>query len=152
MTRNGLRSFAAGLLLATAVLSYFYFQNIKAGATPAASNSPTEERTQLTETDVKSFADKNNLVILSEKEFEKLNEQANQQADKNVVYQLQLDVPKGTSSQEVTSKLFNAKIISDKDEFRDYLHKNKLETAVKSGSYTLNSEMSIKEIVDIITK
>jgi len=76
----------------------------------------------------------------------------NEEKPAQTVYQLQLEIAPGTSSQEVADRLLKAKVIESKEDFMNYLKAQKLETAVKSGTYQLNSNMTIEEIASIVTK
>ncbi len=158
MTKNGLRGFAGGLIVATIVLSFFYYQSDKA------------VDAETTKSDVESFANENNLIILTEEEYNNVTEQnKNEEKPKEVEekkakedkqeepkeeekVEATLEISPGMSTAGAADKLQELKIIKNKKDFTDYIKKHKLEGSVKSGSYKLNSEMTIKEIATIVTK
>ena len=63
-----------------------------------------------------------------------------------------LTIETGMTPSEVSAHLENTQIIDNKNDLEDYLIENKLTSRVQVGKYELSSEMSIQQIVDIITK
>lgn len=156
MTKNGLRGFAAGLIIATFILSYvYYFQSDK---TDASQNDV------ITEADIENYALENDLVVLTEEEFKNLNEKEEPKEEKKEdkkkeepkeeekVINVNFEITPGMSTDDVASKLQKSKLISKKSDFTNYIKKNKLESGIKAESYKLNSEMTVEEIAKIVTK
>lgn len=165
MTKQGLRGFAGGLIVATLLLSYVYFFHSDQTSTPT-----------ITEADIESYAEKNSLVILSKDEYNNLtkqkdtaaktakeeenkndNKQAKNNEDKNKEKQekpiaVNFEIKPGMSTAAVGEELQKLKLISNKSEFTNYIKKHKLESSVKAGSYKLNSDMTVEEIAAILTK
>lgn len=161
MTKNGLRGFAGGLIVATFILSYvYYFQVDKTDANENGQN--------ITKEDVENYALENNLIILTEEEFNQTNdanetdtEPANKdenekkeepKEEQKQVVNVNFEITPGMSSEAVGSKLQDLKVISNKNDFTNYIKNQKLEASVKAGTFKLNSEMTVEEIVAILTK
>lgn len=160
MTKNELRGFAGGLILATLILSYVYFFH--------TDNQEAAAPVEISETDVNDYALENNLVILTEEEYQQLNgeanaaeeqkesnqEEASNDEEKEVeeIINANLEITPGMSTQEVAQKLQELNLISNHSEFTNYIREQDLESAVKAGTFNLNSEMTIEEIVKIVTR
>lgn len=171
MTKQGLRGFAGGLIVATLLLSYVYFYHSDKSGT----------RT-ITETDIETYAEKNDLVFITKEEYNhltkqndtkskpkeeekdkakdinqtqtaenKANEEENQQPQKKPIT-VKLEIKPGMSTSEVGAELQRLKLVSNKSEFTNYIKKQKLESSVKAGSYKLNSDMTVEEIAAVLTK
>ena len=63
-----------------------------------------------------------------------------------------LMIETGMTPSEVSTHLENTQIIDNKNDLENYLIENNLTSRVQVGKYELSSEMSIQQIVDIITK
>ena len=57
-----------------------------------------------------------------------------------------------SSSSDIADILYSSDIIMSKEEFLDYIRKNNLENSLKSGTFSLNKSMTIKDIVNTIKK
>lgn len=62
-----------------------------------------------------------------------------------------ITIEAGMTSSEVGTLLENIQVIESKSEFEDYLEENKLSSKIQVGKYELNSDMSIQQIVEILT-
>ncbi|MGP1599143.1 hypothetical protein [Peptoanaerobacter stomatis] len=60
-------------------------------------------------------------------------------------------IPANSTSTQIVDILYDNKLITSKDEITIYLKENHLETKLKSGTFTINSTMSVEEIVDTIS-
>lgn len=60
-------------------------------------------------------------------------------------------IPANSTSTQIVDILYDNKLITSKDEINIYLKENNLETKLKSGTFTINSTMSVEEIVDTIS-
>ena len=60
-------------------------------------------------------------------------------------------IPANSTSTQIVDILYDNKLITSKDEITIYLKENHLETKLKSGTFTINSTMSVEEIVDAIS-
>lgn len=175
MTKQGLRGFAGGLIVATLLLSYVYFYHSDKAST-----------TKITEADIENYAEKNNLVFITKEEYNNLTKQKDTKSklenpkekdkakdknqnqtkpsenkanneSKNTENQqkpvtVQLEIKPGMSTSEVGEELQRLKLISNKSEFTNYIKKRKLESSVKAGSFKLNSDMTVEEIAAVLTK
>jgi len=178
MTKQGLRGFAGGLIVATLLLSYVYFYHSDKTGAP-----------KITAADIENYAEKNNLVFITKEEYNNLTKQQkdtkskqenpkqekdnkpknsnqtqtsenkandeknkeNQPKQKKPVT-VQLEIKPGMSTSEVGEELQRLKLVSNKSEFTNYIKKQKLESSVKAGSYKLSSDMTVEEIASVLTK
>lgn len=163
MTKSGLQAFAAGMILATSVLAgTFYFS-------PDDKAEASKEGTEVTESDAKSYLEKNKLVSLDRKEYEELlasKEEALNQAEeaKNAnPAEVQVQAPKkegaykltiqdGMSSADVSNRLEQDGLISSAKDFNDYVIDAGYHTKVRAGDFELNYNMGFKEIVGVLTR
>ena len=60
-------------------------------------------------------------------------------------------LPEGTSTIDVSRILVESKVISDPEEFINYLRTNNLEDSIKNGDFTISKEATLEEVVNIIT-
>lgn len=60
-------------------------------------------------------------------------------------------IPANSTSTQIVDILYDNELITSKDEINIYLKENHLETKLKSGTFTINSTMSVEEIVDTIS-
>ena len=60
-------------------------------------------------------------------------------------------LPEGTSTIDTSRILVEAKVISDPEEFINYLRTNNLEDSVQNGEFTISKEATLEEVVNIIT-
>lgn len=60
-------------------------------------------------------------------------------------------VHEGQPSSVVIENLYTTGLIEDTEAFQAYLEESELENSIQYGSYELSSDMSIVEIIDIIT-
>ena len=159
MTKSGLRGFAFGLLIACAVIAYYYYQV----------SPPHEEKAkaaQLNEANVTSYLDKHQMVAISQAKFDEWHKQAQTSADAGAkdsskkdssktdqteIYSTVLNIQSGMTTKNIADKLLASHIIKDKDPFYNFMNKNKLEKYVQLGKYKVTSKMSIAEIAKMIT-
>jgi hypothetical protein len=169
---NSLRGIATGILIATIILGLTFL--VGGYSNNTSQGEETEERV-LTADEVKNYAKANNLVIISQDQYdqfmntegkqdnqeetspgedEKPKEEENTEEAKkpeDKVVEFNLVIKSGMSTQEVADNLKNEKIIKDSKELIDYLEKNKLAGAVKAGDHKVTNKMSIAEIAKEIT-
>ncbi|MGO4887175.1 hypothetical protein ACJ2A9_05400 [Anaerobacillus sp. MEB173] len=161
MSKVGLRGFAGGLFVATSVMAYMYYfhsDDVETVSETEAVHSPeaTDDLNDL----LSNYLEEQHLVAITEEEYNTLlqsiqeqetnaaNDEANQ---KEIIYQVFLNISPGMSSGQVASYLEKAQIIESRSDFQRYLEKNKLTQAIKPGDYTFTSDMSFSEIADRIT-
>ena len=81
---------------------------------------------------------------------EKTTEEETTKSDKPVKSYV-LTVTSRTISRDVARKLEDAGIIDDAEEFNDYLCENDYASNIQNGKFTVKSNMTYKEIAEIIT-
>ncbi len=161
MTRSGLRGFAFGILIACAVIAYYYFQVAPQQKEKTAKAAP------LTEENVTAYLDNHKMVAISQSKFDEWHKDAQKAADANSkntsskdksktdqakVYSTVLNIQSGMTTKNIADKLLADHIIKDKTPFYHYMDTNKLEKYVQLGKYKITSKMSIPEIAKTITK
>jgi hypothetical protein len=153
MDRITIRTFAIGMLLATAVIGSIYYYSKPA---------------KLTETDIHSYLQEKGLIAISTKEYKQLKEakqqlqsnSANKQvklAQKNIdkpetIYSYQLVIDKGKTASEIAKELEGAQVINDAVTFIKYLRDHGLTRKIRGGTYQVNSNMNHEELSKMITK
>ncbi|MFC4618001.1 endolytic transglycosylase MltG [Camelliibacillus cellulosilyticus] len=168
MTKHGMRGFAAGIIVTTAVVGLFYFQFMPSGEAKTASS-------KVTESSVAKYLEKHNQIAVDKTTYDRLqaadtqiNQQNNNQPadkssdkasdqnkksdDKKQVQKVKVAVKEGMTTSDVADDLQKKHIIKDKQALIDYVIKNKLEPYLQLGTYTISSDMSIADIAKAITK
>lgn len=162
MTKRGMRGFAFGVLLSCAVIAYFFYQIYQP--------SVQIKKQTLSETSVDGYLNDHQLVAVNQDQFNKW--QASQQKEKDAtktkkdqaaekqkasdkakkdVYTTVLNISSGMTTKDVADQLLDNHIIKDKDPFYKYLNQHHLEEYMQIGKFKLSSDMSIPEILKIIT-
>lgn len=103
----------------------------------------TEEKT----TEEKTTEEKTTKETTTE---EKTTEEETTKSDKPVKSYV-LTVTSKTISRDVARKLESAGIIDDAEAFNDYLCENEYASNIQNGKFTIKSNMTYKEIAEIIT-
>ncbi|WP_280768452.1 hypothetical protein [Salipaludibacillus daqingensis] len=67
------------------------------------------------------------------------------------IYQSILSIEQGMTSKDISSKLLELKVIDNTDLFEQKLSERGLEDRIQIGQYTLHSEMSLEDIITLIT-
>jgi len=154
MTAKGMRSFAAGLIVSAGVLAAVYY------------SGPTEETKaqapkSLTEEEMKTTLASSGYVILTEEE---LNEQiaavekkepkqdAAMEQKEKVVYRTIINVATGMTSIDVGNALVQGKIIDNARTFFNEVEKRGLSSELRPGTFELDSNMTMDEVIAIIFK
>ncbi|MFC7784880.1 hypothetical protein ACFQWC_10240 [Rossellomorea sp. GCM10028870] len=162
VTPNSLRSFAAGLLIATTVIgSVYMFGPTEAESTGKAETVKTEK---LTEEEMVKQLTSNGFVIHTENEWNKqlaaMNEKQEEEKedikerknDDSVVYRTMLTVSTGMTSIDVGNALENANIIKSGLDFYKEVEKRGLENDLRPGTFEVESGMTTDEIISTIFK
>lgn len=175
MTKHGMRGFASGVIVATAIVGLFYFQvEPKTEATTAGN--------QLTEKTVQNYLNSNGEIAVDKKMFDKWQSSEKQNADASktkdsskktedqaskddkaktdssttkkeapTVYKATVQVKEGMTTSDVAAALVSQHVIKDKYDLINYVVNNKLEPYLQLGTYTLSSDMTIAQIAAKIT-
>ncbi|MGF2615209.1 endolytic transglycosylase MltG [Rossellomorea vietnamensis] len=165
MMTNTLRSFAAGLLIATSTIGAVYLFG-PSTAESTEKTAGTVEKKVLSEDEMikklvsggfvvhteeewnKQLAEASNNKVAEEKQVDK----ENQTTEEKVVYRAILSVSMGMTSIDVGNALEKAKIIDDGLEFYKEVEKRGLENELKPGTFEFESGMSMEEIISTIFK
>lgn len=168
MKAKTIRSFAAGLMLASGVCGVVYF----IGPSKVVSTQTTEN-VQPTKDEMKESLTSDGFIVMTEEEWiEELaavqaakNEEAEQAKDKNeekqeqpgevkevIIYRTVLNVASGMTSIDVGNALVKGKIIDNAKAFFDEVEKRGLANELRPGTFELDSEMSMDEVMNTIFK
>ena len=112
----------------------------------------TKENTSDVETEEKSTDETSTEESTTEEKTteETTTEEETTKSDKPVKSYV-LTVTSKTISRDVARKLEDAGIIDDAEEFNDYLCENDYASNIQNGKFTVKSNMTYKEIAEIIT-
>ncbi|RBP00139.1 endolytic transglycosylase MltG [Rossellomorea aquimaris] len=162
VTPNSLRSFAAGLLIATTSIGAVYmFGPSEAESTAKVETFKTEK---LSEEEMVKQLTSNGFVIHTEAEWnkqltamnenqeEKAEDKKEEKTDDKVVYKTILTVSTGMTSIDVGNALENANIIKDGLDFYKEVEKRGLENDLRPGTFEVESGMTTDEIISTIFK
>ena len=152
-----IRSFAAGLLLATVVSGSVYFlsSNDSSNENKQEKLSTEEMKNLLTEEGYKVLTE----VELAEQlaaaqiEAEESKEQATtENTPEKVVYRTMITVTSGMTSIDVGNALVNAKIIANRQEFVNLVEQKGLVQELRPGTFEVQSDMTLDQIIATIYK
>ncbi|WP_404332512.1 hypothetical protein [Mesobacillus maritimus] len=171
MKAKNMRSFAAGILLASGVCGVVYFfGSSKVVSTQSAESA---EQDPPTEDEMKEMLTSDGYVVMTEEEWlEELTaveaaktEEAEQSTDKKeekqdqtgevkevIIYRTVLNVASGMTSIDVGNALVKGKIIDNAKAFFDEVEKRGLANDLRPGTFELDSEMSMDEVMNTIFK
>lgn len=134
ISKNTIRGFAAGVIVATGVLSLTYYGT--------ASNAPEAK------------ADSTSDAAASPTAIKKIDMPEPQSGTSapmaKPTYNMTLVIGKGMSPEEAAAKLEENKIIENKKYLVKYLNDMSWMGSVRSGTYEVNSDMTIKEIAALL--
>ncbi|MGM0841241.1 MAG: hypothetical protein ACQEWE_10960 [Bacillota bacterium] len=160
VTPNSLRSFAAGLLIATTSIGAVYmFGPSEAESTAKVETVKTEK---LSEEEMVKQLTSNGFVIHTEAEWnkqlsamnakqeEKAEDKKAEKTDDKVVYKTILTVSTGMTSIDVGNALENANIIKSGLDFYKEVEKRGLENDLRPGTFEVESGMTTDEIISTI--
>ncbi|MGM0826689.1 MAG: hypothetical protein ACQEWF_05035 [Bacillota bacterium] len=160
VTPNSLRSFAAGLLIATTSIGAVYmFGPSEAKSTEKVETVKTENLTE--EEMVKQLTSKGfvihteaewnkQLSAMTEKQEEKVEDKKEEKTDDKVVYRTILTVSTGMTSIDVGNALENANIIKSGLDFYKEVEKRGLENDLRPGTFEVESGMTTDELISTI--
>jgi len=156
-----LRTYAFGLLTATAIIGIYYFF--------IEDHSPEVVNLAMTETDMISelessgyfiYQTEPNIIDQSENNKAKQEPTEDEDVNSNTADQdtdetndnldFTLTIEPGMSISQIANYLSIANIIDSEAELIDYLVENDYATNIQVGQFNLNQEMSLEEVVEII--
>ena len=155
MKANLINSFAAGLLISAGVSGIVYFSQ----STPKEKTDQVTAKS-LTEEEMKTSLSNAGYVILTEKEAEAKDQQNQKeqtdpsvkQDNEKVLYRTVINVASGMTSIEVGNALVQGEIIDNAMIFFNEVEKRGLANDLKPGTFKLDSNMSLDEVVNTIFK
>lgn len=161
MKKQGLRSFAIGMLLTASIMGSYYFYQ----------ESKSQEQSSLNVPDATTYLREEGFIVLSDSEYndiQKTIEQSKQEQAKSDIeanekkqeeskeeqetYSYTLKVKSGMSISRIAELLYENKIIKDQKELEIFLIDNGYHTKIQVGSFRLTSEMTNKKIAEKLTK
>ena len=114
----------------------------------------TEEQTTNQVSSEEKSSEENTTKEETTQETTKKEETTEETTTKNSTPQktYELTVTSRTTSIDVSNKLESAGIIDDADKFNDYLCDNGYSSRIQNGTFTVNSNMSYKELAEFIIR
>lgn len=173
---NTMRSFAAGIILATSILGVVYFSgpNETKGQNDAPDQKEVKTVEKLSTSEMKSQLTAEGYVIHTKAEWdkqvaavktaEKKLKEANKKIEENnsqpqtevpaekVEYRMILSVSQGMTGSDVGQALVQGKIIGNALEFSNLVESKGLANALRPGVYEIKSGMTMDEIISTIFK
>ncbi|PYZ94296.1 hypothetical protein CR194_01825 [Salipaludibacillus keqinensis] len=159
--KDSFRGAAAGLFLAGTVLAATYYMQpeVLSYDETAVLEEQSEttlskgEYEQLEQLEVENEALRKQLegVEDSSQENDDSEEPETNTEESDPVYFSILSIEPGMTSQDISEKLVRLNIIHDSESLAQELAAQGVEDRIQLGEYTLNSDMSVEEIVTIIT-
>lgn len=178
MSKDSLRGFAGGLIIAAALFAVFYYQVFHIPNKTAAAS--------INQSSVNKYLSNNKQVAVNKNDYaamkdaiKQANAKANSQSSNNKtssdtkksnttgstpqsssknsssnskVYQADITIKSGMSSAEVSSQLKNKNIIKDDNNFNNYLESHQLMRYVQIGTFHVSSDMSFAQLANVITR
>lgn len=149
MNHKIVSSFAAGILFATSVASFVYF--ISPTDKSVVKKVSKVQEVKPSEKEMISDLKDSGYVILTKDELDKkvtltTVENANRDEEK-VIYRTILTVSPGMTSIDVGNALVSANIIENAMDFFYEVEKRGLSSGLKPGSFEVDSQMSLDEIM-----
>lgn len=156
MTKNTIRAFALGIILAVALLQFTVLKQESDISLHDAKEKLTEEGfvilTNEEFTNLEAVAEEKELVE-EEKTKPNVNEEEKLEespAEETAAFTLVIE--ENMSTKKIANILAGEKIIDDATEFEQFLIDHDYHTKVQIGNFELNSDMDYEEISKIITK
>lgn len=155
MNKKSLRGLATGILLTTII---FVFQT---DTQKPVENTLLEETELAIDDLVKDYLELEQLIAIPLDEYEMLQFKVSEAAEKHnnepqdretvIIREIHFTVEPGMSSGEVAILLEKAGIITDSNQLQQHIINADLEGKIKSGEYIFTNQMSLEEIVDILS-
>lgn len=155
MDRKLLRGLAIGFFLSGLILLFFPQEQPKK-VNVENNHQPNEELVSQVETLQKQNKDltkENSQLQEQVKEKNETIDQSDEQTEGNYeIVSYQLTIESGMDSKQISQRLANEQIILHSDDLNDWLTIQNLHRSIQVGTYDLRSDLSIKEIAEMITK
>jgi hypothetical protein len=127
------------------------FQNKETNTSQTEKSIEQTSIPQNINTEDKSGDTQNLQVNPNNENKENSNNEITKTVQSNNNFTVTIVIPANSTSTQIVDILYDNKLITSKDEINIYLKENNLETKLKSGTFTINSTMSVEEIVDAIS-
>lgn len=146
-----IRSFAAGLLLATVVSGSVYFlsSNDYSNRNNKGDLSTEEMKTILTEDGYKVLTEVELAEQLAAAQIE-AEESQEQAATEKVVYRTMITVTSGMTSIDVGDALVSAKVIESRQQFVDLVEQKGIVQELRPGTFEVQSDMTLDQVIATI--
>ncbi|MEZ0116300.1 UNVERIFIED_ORG: mannitol-specific phosphotransferase system IIBC component [Heyndrickxia coagulans] len=153
---NKLSSFAAGILLATAVTGAVYFSETGKAADNTVKKTNTAETAKLSNSQMKDKLEHAGYVVQTKAAYDKDLADAKSSAEKSVktktVNRVVFQVTDGMTSIDVGRLLEKANIVDDAFKFSKDVEKKGIENHLRPGTYVVDSTMSYDKVISTIFK
>lgn len=149
-----MRSFAGGLIVAAGVCGAVYFFGPGETTSSQTANQPSVA-------EMKSLLTSEGYIIHTEEEWNEqvaaINEkevtataETKEETQEKIVYRTIITVSKGMTSIDVGKVLQKTKIIESGSDFSKEVEKRKLESELRPGTYKVESDMTMDEVIKAI--
>lgn len=158
MNRVILQAFSAGIIFSTAIIGGYYYSNHlndKKEVTIAEAKKMLESQGYFITKSKKEHpmaAKTNQATVISKQTGNNKASNTKETLNKKETISYILKIKNKMTSEDITKELANAKIIDDATAFQNYMNKNGLAVRIQIGEYIVRSDMSYKELGDLITK
>lgn len=175
MNKHRLRAFSFGIIVTVSIIGIFiYFFNEPSKGETSHDQTEVQSPENVSLAEAKEIVKNNDFIIITKTEFANFNEaikqlekteQKLQRAEQKLkmadnsedeaeakVINYTLQVKSGMTSSVIATTLQENQIITNAEDFIDYLAINGYSKAIQLGSYELTNEMSHEEIAQLITK
>ncbi|SHF85385.1 hypothetical protein SAMN02745208_02789 [Heyndrickxia coagulans DSM 1 = ATCC 7050] len=153
---NKLSSFAAGILLATAVTGAVYFSGTGKAADNTVKKTNTAETAKLSNSQMKDKLEQAGYVVQTKAAYDKDLADAKSSAEKSAntktVNRVVFQVTDGMTSIDVGRLLEKANIVDDAFKFSKDVEKKGIENHLRPGTYVVDSTMSYDKVISTIFK
>ncbi|SER21232.1 endolytic transglycosylase MltG [Piscibacillus halophilus] len=154
--RSIIQSFSIGLLTATLIIGYIYWQVDATSNEELAGSEIT-----ITDDDVTQHLEEQGLIAVKNDDYEnlirekqqletkldELNNETDQSGDSKV-----LNIESGMTLGDIASELDRLNIIDDVQSFSQYMEEQGYSREIQLGEYEINTDMSYEEIASLITR
>lgn len=155
MDRKLLRGLAIGFFLSGFILLFLPQEQPKK-VNVENNHQPNEELVSQVETLQKQNEDLINKNSQLQEQVKQKDETIAESDEKtetnNEIVTYQLTIEPGMDSKQISQRLANEKIILHSDDLNDWMTVQNLHRSIQVGTYELRSDLSIKEIAEMITK
>ncbi|MGR3765030.1 hypothetical protein [Rossellomorea sp. NS-SX7] len=149
MNKQTTRAFSAGILFTTAIIFLYslYFNS----SSSFLSDSIPEGSIIVNESEIKA-KDREISALKEQLDTYKAEREVQNPPSQSEKYQLTLTIKAGMTPADIEGKLKEANIISEDEQFVQYIVDNGYADTIQIGDFLVNSEMTVEELAKLITK